>query len=695
MSRQSDLMLKAESKGQKRFKFYLQNSSKGNLLLRFSPDGWQESKFELHRNTTYHGLFRTISFNQLTFVKDARDYIRDVYELQGVNAKIMFTVVRLNDTTQIYDSYFTGKLDLSTYKISETGVTCQVVDTQLAEKVKNREATKVNIRERISIEGFEIPAFSEEAPQLTLPDYDVQANAAWGNRLQMTSTLDNHYVPLWEGISEFTETQHQDCTEVIADDGGMYINSLADRTLHMTGRLTGQINFSSIIPHVTFRIRLFINGVEDAVIGTVSGSFVNLLVFDFNISEDFTVLTGQDFDLRATLDHSGETVYNSVQVTISENQVDVPGGQIIAYPYFEALLRMCQLITDSWDCFYSEFFGRTDSEIHQFPTDGQLGHISKGLHIRNSENFNDTIAFSFKDAFQSLTSIFQLGMGIENIKGVDRVVVEPLAYFFTEDVVADLSDRIREDAIGKEVLPDKHFAKISVGYNTFEYLTAGGLAEYNTKSDFSTVISVVDNGLDLISKFRADTQGMMLLRKNTYSDTDVKGDEDIFVIDSIRRTSPLTGFQARTNEDFTLVTGGADAENSLNLDLTPKRNLIRNGAIIRAGLQKDLGKYIRWQAGDKNTTLATQRTAETAPIVENADVLVNDLQEPFFLPEIYTLECEMKYSDLSSILANPKGLIKLSSTKYGWIIDLVIGNKENKAELKLLRANLNVINPIE
>jgi hypothetical protein len=55
----------------------------------------------------------------------------------------------------------------------------------------------------------------------------------------------------------------------------------------------------------------------------------------------------------------------------------------------------------------------------------------------------------------------------------------------------------------------------------------------------------------------------------------------------------------------------------------------------------------------------------------------------------------MDYSDLTAILANPKGLIKLSDTKYGWILDLAIGNKENKADLRLLRANLNVITPNE
>lgn len=695
MSRQTELMALSESKGTKRFRFYLQNSSKGILQLRYAPDGWKDSKFELKRNPIYNGLFRSISFNQLTFVKDGRDYIRDVYESHGINAVIFFTVRRFNDTTQIYDTYFAGKLDLSTYKIDETGATCQIIDTQLAEKIKNRESVKVNLRSRTSIEGYEIPAFSDEDMQLVMPDYQIVSRAVWGDRANNDSTQDNHYVPLWLTVSQFTEAQHQSPDVPIADDSGMFINAMEDYQVTLNVNVQGIVNLNAYQVTAQYRLILYNAGVN------IKEWLFNVnetgwqIVFSVTDTEIFTVLTGTDFYLVGSLTKSGTTEYTSCAVDMAVVSELVNGTAPIAYPYYEAFLRNLQLITDSNDCFYSEKFGRTDSEILQYDQDGQLGHIAKGIYIRGAEGLNNSVAISFQDLYKSLSSLFCLGMGIENIKGVDRVVIEDLSYFFTSDVVADLSANIREAAIGKEVLPEKHFNKISVGYNTFEYLVTGGLAEFNTKMDFTTVISVVDNGLDLVSKYRGDTHGIVNLMKNAGLNEDIKGDEDIFIIDSIRRTLPFTGFQARTDEDFITVTGGADAENSYNLDLTPKRNLIRNGIIIRAGLQKNLGTYIRWQAGDKNTSLATQRTAEADILVENADVLVNDLSEPFFLPEMYTLECVMTYAELSAILTNPKGLIKLADEKYGWIMSLIIGNKENKAQLQLLRANLNVITPVE
>ena len=72
---------------------------------------------------------------------------------------------------------------------------------------------------------------------------------------------------------------------------------------------------------------------------------------------------------------------------------------------------------------------------------------------------------------------------------------------------------------------------------------------------------------------------------------------------------------------------------------------------------------------------------------------MNDLEEPFFLPEYYTAECVLYQADLDLIKNNPKGLIKFATNKYGWIWDFEQGSEENKASLKLLRANLNVITP--
>jgi len=694
MSRQAELMAISNRKGVERWRFYLQNASQGLLWLDEAPDGWKSGKFELKRDARYMGLFRSLSFNDLTFLKAARDFLQSVYEGQGINAKVTFGVQRMDDSTGDFIEYFTGKVDYTTYKVDETGVKVQIIDTSFAEKVKNRENTPVNVRQRTSIEGYEVPAFTDEEPYFTLPDYEIVARAIWGDRASGhdDSTLDNHYVPLFLEESEFTETQHQDPDVDPNFDGGagaMFFNSTADRTMDISINISGIVTLNSYQVKAQYRLILFVNGANEKE-WEFKVENTQQIVFAVNDTDGFTVTTGQNFYLQGSLSHSGTTLYSSVFVEVTEVLSNIPGGVITGYPYYEAFLRTLQLITDDNDVLQSEKFGRTDSEVVTYAADGQLGHITRGAHISGQVGFNGAISLKLSEIFASLSACFNLGMGIETVSGRDKVVIEDLSYFFDSEVIVDLSSRIREESIGKEVWSELHYNQVEVGYNSFEYLTTGGLAEYNTKMAFSTVISVLENKLDLISKYRADTTGIVLLRQNAGNPEDAKGVEDIFLVDTLRSGG---GFRARTDEGFTLITGGADVENSFNLLLSPKRNLLRNGNKIRAGLEKDLGTYLRFQAADKNTTLATQLTTESDLLSENADVLVNDLEEPFFLPEFYTLECEMRYEDLTAILTNPKGLIKLSDIKYGWIWDLSLPGNENKVSLKLLRANLYVITP--
>lgn len=63
----------------------------------------------------------------------------------------------------------------------------------------------------------------------------------------------------------------------------------------------------------------------------------------------------------------------------------------------------------------------------------------KGLYMRNLTGLNDTMALSLSElSFASLDSLFMLGMGVQSVGGVDKVVIEELTYFFDTNVVCDL-----------------------------------------------------------------------------------------------------------------------------------------------------------------------------------------------------------------------------------------------------------------
>lgn len=680
MTRQTELMAISESATKKRWQFWLSNASKGVMLLRYAPDGWEKSRFSIIRNEKYKGLFRKVSVNELTFVKDARDYLRDVYEGQGINAVCTFYVYRWNDTTQAYAEYFAGKVDFSTYKISETGVTVEAIDTSLHEKIKNRENTIVDLLKRTSIGGYSIPAFTGEPQQLTFPAFNIVAIATWNRPAAASTTSDAHRLPMQVVTSEFTEADDQ----AIDSTDNCFTASLANRTLAIEGTACGTITFDEEEVSVLMTVQLLKNGANIATLDTIAISFATNYVFSIAFSSSISIVTGDTLAIRVLLSGvvSGHTTqYSDVWVQFRENIDSVSLSSCTAFPWYEALLRCCQHLADGNDVLISEKFGRTDTPIRTYAGDGEIGHITKGLYVRGANAYNSTLPVTLSDLFASLDALFCLGMGIEG----SQVVVEELSYFFDTSVVLDISGRIRENAIGKEVLPSWHFNRISAGYGSFEYQATGGLSEFNTKSEFTTVISVIDNIYSILSKYRADTQGIIALRKAGSNDTnDVKGDEDIFLVDAVRQSGL---FYARTDEGFDEIGGGVDADNWYNVRLSPGRNLRRHGQVIRAGLERNLGSAVRWQTSDKNTQLYSQMTGETAPIREDDDIVVNDLTAPMWWAEAYTVECELDYDDLTAILTNPRGLIKLADEKYGWILEVNAGNSENKAEMRLLRAN--------
>ena len=133
---------------------------------------------------------------------------------------------------------------------------------------------------------------------------------------------------------------------------------------------------------------------------------------------------------------------------------------------------------------------------------------------------------------------------------------------------------------------------------------------------------------------------------------------------------------------------------------------MRWGANIKAGLIHALNTYLRWQASEKNTTLSTQLTTESLPVVENADIPIDDryvsgvlteqgLENNRWYNEKYIVKVPITVSELNDIDALPNGLVKLSDTAYSWILSLKTTNKDGMAECELLRANLDEVTPAQ
>lgn len=708
MSSQLDILRRNHRNDTQPYRFYLQNASKGLIELSMQPDGWSDGEVEYKRSETYKGLSRTLTVKELIFVKEARDYIQWVYENFGPGGEVIFTVdYRKQDYT--YDQYYQGKLDLFTYFIDEIGVKVQVIDNSFVSKVYTRDDLDLNLLNETAVDGEAITTWADQ--NVTMPDTSIDRNSVFHDAAAGFVDESPHLCPLVEDSSDFSETQGQTMGDAITAANGFFTASFEDRILQVTGTCTAEAVGDGNSHDWTFGIiaRIFnSDGSFFVDVGLDIDEFTgDSPSFSLSWDKQITLYTGQSMALIAEVSPvtSPGSVYKfsytGLDMTCDETFIGTPLKQTMAFGYYEAFLRVLQLMTGKNSPFYSDYFGRTDTPIITYGSNGEIGFVVRGIFFRIPFNMGwDNNLFpltvSFRDLFITLANIYGLGMAVETISGDQKVRVETLSHFFDANVVLDISDRLRPEAISKECKADWYYKQIDTGYNRFEYAAVEGLYEYNTKSSYATV-NVTKSKLDLIAKYRADNQGIRLLLRAPGEEEyefskDYKGDEDIFLI---RGWKDGSTYKASLAEDFSLVGGTIYADRSFNLNITPARNLLRNGKTIRAGLKYAPLSLLRWQTSEKNTALFTQLTTESAPVYENADIPVSDLDAPLWLNEVYRVEFPIYPTDKLAIDANMNGLIKIATGKYGWILQGKTKNNNGKAEFDLLRCNTDVVTPIE
>jgi hypothetical protein len=359
---------------------------------------------------------------------------------------------------------------------------------------------------------------------------------------------------------------------------------------------------------------------------------------------------------------------------------DIPMTFPTGVMYHEAFERLVAQYTGQTGMVYSTLFGRQDLG---YASDGVLGAITAGRYIRGITGVNDTISICLKDLFTSL-SLYCIGLGM--IDG--KLRIEQMDYWFQSVVILDISDRINVMTIAKEVIPELLVNQITVGFNSFLYDRTGGIYEYNTSSDYTTILKI-QNELKIVSPYRGDMTGIMKLIDEGAATTDTTEDAGIYMLDLVRGGLILG---VRTNEGFDYESGGSNTNQDFNLMFTPARTLRRWGRYIRAMMEHWTDSYINWQSSDKSTTLVTKLTGEPE-VAENANIKVDDLATPLWHPERYVIEAYLSNDEFNAIYANPYGLIKIGTDKYGWILDCKCTNDNKLMELTLLRANLNYITP--
>ncbi len=229
---------------------------------------------------------------------------------------------------------------------------------------------------------------------------------------------------------------------------------------------------------------------------------------------------------------------------------------------------------------------------------------------------------------------------------------------------------ITVNKLNRKVYEEYYFNSVSVGYEkgAGDYEEVYGLDECNGKLEFITCITKLQKKYEVLSKYRADSYGFEFARRKPYTtnpNEDTKYDEDIFFL-HVRRAGSVFALR-RWDDDFEeLPTGIYSPETAFNLEITPKRNLVRHGWIIRAGLVKYPDAYLRFISSNCNSQLSTKKV-DADYVVENEAILNSDLGRPRFLPEEITFEAPIDYEMRLQIEGFTQVGGELVSNLYGMI----------------------------
>lgn len=722
-------------------------SDNSTEVLSKDPIGWDEGIYKITRSEKYKGAFQEYT-TSLKFHCDGggKQFIDNVYQTEDIDGRIQILCEYDCDGSGTFDTLFDSIINLASYKEDGQFTTVNIERSDLLTKINSRDDIKVDLETTTSIGGEVIT--SPNTTTLPLTPIEILYENEWvvedgySSSDVMSNTFPHDqiawFTPVAElSIDDFKETLPM--TGIIMYDESLNfgINSINNQITPLIKLInigynapitvnweidfsgtwdniqtvvgqTRDVNALQLIlykgfrtdPATTFTVvsTLYSYGSTSTDVTNEPFSAVNSGSFTLNVGEqlylvwflDMTFFSGactvfQNFNYnRSTFKISATTTYNETE-----------SKSLLVH---EAFNQVVDAIADSDNNFESDFYGRTDSDKITYAQDGcgSLIAITNGLNIR--EFTGKSIFCSLKDLFDTFNALHNIGLGIVN----NKVRVEPLSYWFdnTTEIIS------LPNVNNYETRNDntRYFNNIQIGYDSWETEFKGGLDEPCTRHEYSTKIASAKNTYTQLSKYIASSYAIELTRRkniNIIPTEDWQYDNDNFLI-ALTRTSYGYGDALMPEiyaDSFSVGSGMQALDTAYNLRLTPKRMLLAHMNIITAGLQLING-FVKFIRGDGNTSLQVakdnvgcQEDFNGQILGENDDLIWDESNvaniSPLWLPEIYTFEYPLTYTQFKTIKANPYGYISFykfaDDIKKGFLMNLEYNMKTGLTSFTLLK----------
>lgn len=655
------------------------------------PKGWEEGDLNWKRSTTYHGMVRSYS-TPLQFVLDGAWLLRRVYYTQGIEGKCQIKIEILDRKNWYkksiqYQVLYIGDIDFSTFQDEKDFVEVMIMDRGAAAAVAAYDTVKYEIdldpgSLTVRLPGIDAVDWVRNTAGLI---WDAGSDTGPNPQLYVVDTAISDTKLIGDKIDP--NPQIQTNVNIIATPNYFQTSDnfifRADESTNL--RITGKIQYA-IRVSTSFKIfRLRFVDSANGLNSTVATLFMNDPltpnvdhIGEFAFDVNFDIIAGRNYFIIADATTiSGAWAAEKFDFTSIE-PFEISYGlttepSLIKAVRLKTLFERLMLKMGSTEPVESNTFSQWNNLL-----------VTCGDAIRGLSDAR--IKTSFKDFFKSVDAVLNVGFGIE--RGVSRI--EMKHYWFRELQILDLGE-VKDVLV--EPAEEFLFNSIKAGYPDDDYEVENGREEYNSEQIWATVITRMQRQVDLSSVYRADQYGMEQVRlaqinSDNANKVDKKQDNDVFFIHVKKEPGEDGIYDVIGEEDYLDISGIGTRSSSYNMGITPKKNLLRHGNILRSILPDS--SVIVFASSTKNAQFSTT-DLNGVTVKENVGILVSSLDRALFHPIAVTLTTKLPPRVQEIMETNACGYMKFTYRDhpfYGYILEAsqdVARNSEREFKLLLTR----------
>lgn len=720
------------------FRFTLSHSVLGSQVIS-EPDGWEGATLSLERDMDLFSLIETFSGganDAFIFYGDngtengGIDFIRQVESTYGFDADITFLIEYAPDDVT-YSTLFTGLLDLSAKnEMKDNRMQVPVVRDDFWTKFINRFETPVNLSDTVDLDGTAVapvgPVFvslSSQALRKTHYSYEPDKG------ISVTDVQDNEYIQFTPGqfdideMEDFYNLTPINNTEIpvssfdVSEEGTYVfdirwtISNIAGSTENHANGLTVYIRVNNETAEV-FTSADFTSGGVDYTEFTYSGTLyllagdaVRIYCQQAGTSQTLNwgfwgtngLLSGP-FD-APTYDKPRPAAMNEVP-TYTRVTADTfsPATEAPGYLIHDLIHGVLVRMGLGADPFYSEFLGGLLTQTKQYADDGcgWMYAVVKGLQLRQYTLTEKPFFISFKEIWEGINPILNLGLGYEDVDGSQVIRIEQKSHFIPSGATPPVFfDNVRELSASYD--KDFIFKTIRVGYKQGKPEDISGIDD-PYKQVRATRIQKSGTDINLESGFIASGLSIEITRrKKREKSADYKFDDNNFIIALNTNDVSPDVYAPELDENFDSVSGILNSSSRYNLILAPLRNFLRWATYFGGCLQSYLTSSYKFVSGEGNYDLTTDYSCASGnecqaiicdSLSESDDIPLTPYDTNFghyFLPLLFDIVIPMSKEDYDLIGRKlPIGISQSTTGHVNFVIkslkfDLINGEAKIQA----------------